>query len=373
MRIGKQVDSKSIALHRVAGSSPVYRLFFLSLFSVVTLGLLSQGNCVGQEKKTAFSVKKIWDKSPHSAFTDIAKWKGEFYCAFRIGTRHVFGEDGRVQVLKSKDGDTWEALPLISKTGVDLRDPKLSVTPNGDLMVLMGGSKYEDGILISRRSYVFISPLVDKSREDKLWPGPRIQPIELEAKFATNNDWLWRVTWHDGVAYGVAYQSGKLFKGLRIFASKDGVKFEARKTLDLPGKPNEATIRFDEHGHMKIVVRNEVGGIGHLGTAQSPYTDFDWETIPNRLGGPNLIKVNNDWILGTRQYSKPARTVLGKLADDGKFTKWLELPSGGDTSYPGFLIEGNELWVTYYSSHEGKTSIYLAKVPLLSLDSKIDQ
>jgi hypothetical protein len=40
----------------------------------------------------------------------------------------------------------------------------------------------------------------------------------------------------------------------------------------------------------------------------------------------------------------------------------LRLPSGGDTSYPGLVWHDNLLWVSYYSSHEGKTNIYLAKV-----------
>ena len=35
---------------------------------------------------------------------------------------------------------------------------------------------------------------------------------------------------------------------------------------------------------------------------------------------------------------------------------------GGDTSYPGLLWHDGVLWVSYYSSHEGKTSIYLARV-----------
>jgi len=42
----------------------------------------------------------------------------------------------------------------------------------------------------------------------------------------------------------------------------------------------------------------------------------------------------------------------------------LELPSGGDCSYPGMVFFEDHLYVTYYSSHEGKTSIYLAKVKI---------
>jgi hypothetical protein len=42
----------------------------------------------------------------------------------------------------------------------------------------------------------------------------------------------------------------------------------------------------------------------------------------------------------------------------------LQLPSGGDTSYPGLVWQDDHLWVSYYSSHEGKAKIYLAKVRL---------
>jgi hypothetical protein len=47
----------------------------------------------------------------------------------------------------------------------------------------------------------------------------------------------------------------------------------------------------------------------------------------------------------------------------GKVLKTIALPSGGDTSYPGMLFHGKKLWVVYYSSHEGRSQIYLAKIP----------
>ena len=42
----------------------------------------------------------------------------------------------------------------------------------------------------------------------------------------------------------------------------------------------------------------------------------------------------------------------------------LTLPSGGDTSYPGLVWHGGTLWMSYYSSHEGKTSVYVAEIGL---------
>jgi hypothetical protein len=53
--------------------------------------------------------------------------------------------------------------------------------------------------------------------------------------------------------------------------------------------------------------------------------------------------------------------VIANMSMDG-LRPVLTLPSGGDCSYPGMVWHRGLVWVSYYSSHEGKTSIYLAKV-----------
>jgi hypothetical protein len=50
------------------------------------------------------------------------------------------------------------------------------------------------------------------------------------------------------------------------------------------------------------------------------------------------------------------------MTRDGKLTPIAMLPSGGDNSYPGLVFHDGVVWARSYSSHEGKTSIYLAKV-----------
>jgi len=87
-----------------------------------------------------------------------------------------------------------------------------------------------------------------------------------------------------------------------------------------------------------------------------------------RLGGPHMIQLPDDRFLAAgRIYVKPRRTSLCWLdIEQGKLTEFLELPSGGDTSYPVIVWHDGLLWVSYYSSHEGKTSIYLAKVEIPS-------
>jgi len=60
-----------------------------------------------------------------------------------------------------------------------------------------------------------------------------------------------------------------------------------------------------------------------------------------------------------------AHTALTYIdVKNGSMTKLIKLPSGGDTSYPGLVWHNDMLYVSYYSSHEGKTSIYLAKLKI---------
>ena len=71
------------------------------------------------------------------------------------------------------------------------------------------------------------------------------------------------------------------------------------------------------------------------------------------------------FVAGVRLYDRRVRTALCRIdAAEGTMREFLAFPSGGDTSYPGLVWHEGLLWVSYYASHEGKTSIYLAKVKL---------
>jgi len=54
--------------------------------------------------------------------------------------------------------------------------------------------------------------------------------------------------------------------------------------------------------------------------------------------------------------------------DKGTLTETLKLPSAGDTSYAGLVWHDDLLWISYYSSHEERTSIYLARVRFPDLE-----
>jgi hypothetical protein len=143
--------------------------------------------------------------------------------------------------------------------------------------------------------------------------------------------------------------------------------------FDVDGFPNEATVRVDNDGLMYVMIRRELGDkVGVLATSKSPFTTWNTVKMPQRLGGPNFI-VNEDKsiIAGTRLYEPSAYT--GVLVGDasGSFREILHLPSSGDNSYPGMVIRKKILWFSYYSSHEGRTAIYLAKIPMSFVQSQM--
>ena len=303
-----------------------------------------------QEPATLVELRKIWDGAPHNAFTDLIRFHDRWYCTFREADSHAGGEDGKLRVLTSADGGAWESAALVEEKGVDLRDPKLSVTPDERLMLVAGGSVYEGSTLRSRR------PRAIFSNDGRRW-GP-ITPILSEG------DWLWRVTWHEGRAYGVSYRDSG--SRMVLFKSDDGVYYRQVAEWDVPGG-NETTLRFMPDGQMVALVRREVGSRhGWIGTSKPPYEKWDWHEIDHVLGGPNFIRLPDGRLwAGSRapRSGGGAATVIARMTTQS-YEPVLTLPSGGDTSYPGLVWHDGLLWVSYYSSHEGRTSIYLAKVKL---------
>ena len=83
-------------------------------------------------------------------------------------------------------------------------------------------------------------------------------------------------------------------------------------------------------------------------------------------GGRAAIKVRPTLRKERSPLAAPARQLelLGEVDLAGNWNELVELPSGGDTSYPGMALRGSQLLVSYYSSHEEKTAVYLARLRL---------
>jgi hypothetical protein len=134
-------------------------------------------------------------------------------------------------------------------------------------------------------------------------------------------------------------------------------------TLEVPGRPNETTLRVLPDGEMVALVRRDAGDAsGWIGTSRPPYSRWSWTETKHRVGGPNFLRLPDGslWAAG-RSYPGGAKTVLARMTRRS-YEPVLVLPSGGDNSYPGLVWYDGLLWISYYSSHEGKAAIYLARV-----------
>jgi len=306
-------------------------------------------------------VNRIWDKAPHNAFTDLARWQDAFYCAFREGRGHV-STDGRIRILESKDADTWKSAASISLEGYDLRDAHLSVAPDGRLMLLGGAAPREKD-----NQSVPTGTFVSFSKDGRQWTEPQIA--------VEPGRWLWCVTWNQGKAYGVSYTAGQgAERYLDLLISDDGIHYTPHVPRLLEqGYPTEVTLRFDSEGTCYALVRRDRRGddpsSALLGISQADYKQWQWKDLGtefNGFGGPNFIQIPGGfWLAAGRMHDGGAHTALCYLdVESGTMTKLAKLPSGGDTSYPGMVWYNGMLYVSYYSSHEGKTSIYLAKLKI---------
>jgi hypothetical protein len=325
----------------------------LLVAAVVAVGLPAAGTADQPGEAGLVGVRMIWNQAGHNAFTGLVRFKDRWFCTFREGSGHV-SHDGKLRVITSADGETWEPAALLTAPDKlpDLRDPKISVTPDGRLM-LTGAAAQRVPPPVQHQTYAWFSA------DGKDWGTP--------VAICEPDVWLWRVTWHKGVAWGVGYSPARR-DGNRLYRSADGRKFETVvEKLFEAGFPNEASLEFlADDTCLCLLRRDGQPSTAMLGSARPPYTEWTWKDLGVRISGPLLVRLPDGRLLAAgRRYDGAVRMSLMWLdAEKGALREFLKLPSGGDTSYPGLVMHDGLAWVSYYSSHEGKTSIYLAKVRL---------
>ena len=276
-------------------------------------------------------------------------WRNNWWCAFREGEDHGSG-DGIIRVIVSADAEKWHDAVAITATGSDLRDPKLCVTSDDVLMVVAGERYKPDGENWLNESLTWFS------QDGASWHGP----------FTVGDPgvWLWRVTWHDETAWGFGY--GCQPQGyVRLYRSGSGMRFETiGEDIQEGDYPNETSIVFDGDTALCLLRLDGAGVTSRLGRAEPPYTDWEWRDLGAKIGGPEMIRLpDGRFIACCRLYDDHVRTSLLWIdPESATMAEALELPSGGDTSYAGMVWHDDLLWIAYYSSHEEKTSIYLASV-----------
>ncbi len=312
----------------------------------------------------------VWDQArigdmenPNIEFPHLARFNDHWYCSFREGMTHGNHISGRGRVLRSSDGVHWESVALLESDAGDVRDPRLSVTPDGRLMLnssiryLSDAAPLEvvNGVEVQRRSVTWLS-------EDGLdWSGPHFCPTGI-------NTWRWDVAWYEGYGYSFGY-SGKDNAGT-LYRTSDGKNWEVWKENAFPrsGGYNEASLAFGADGVAYCLLRGRGARGGQdatIGVSHPPYNDeWTWQaadvvlpgsdirrpfssTSARNLGGLNLIALSDDRLIGAARATGGRGGLKLYLVDplEATLTVLVDVRSG--SSYPGLVEHDGDLWFTY--------------------------
>ncbi|HID75396.1 MAG TPA: exo-alpha-sialidase, partial [Planctomycetaceae bacterium] len=247
-------------------------------------------------KAVLVDVQRIWDRAPHNAFTDLVRWKERWWCTFREGTGHV-NYHGKLRVIVSDDGRQWESAVLMRAVFADLRDPKLCVTPAGELM-LSGAAAMHPPIALRHQTVAWFS------KDGRSWSEA--------SKIGDPDFWLWRVTWHRGRAYGFGYGTRTDNRWIRLYTSTNGRKFDmVADKVFTEGYPNETSLVFLEDDTCYCLLRRDgQPNTAQLGIAQPPYKEWTWKDLGVRIGGPHMIRLPDGRFVAVVRLYDPVRTSV---------------------------------------------------------------
>ena len=314
------------------------------------------------------SVRKVYDDGQHDAFTDLCRFQGRMYLTFRsCPDGHMVFASSRILILASDDGDTWDEVFAFSVPRRDTRDPHFLIFRDqlfvytGTWLVPAEGDERDLNEHLGFAAW---------SEDGRTWHGPRM----LEG---TYGHYIWRAAAHGDTAYlcgrrrrhfvsGFASETGPESIQGGMLASDDGLVWR-HASLFTEEHGDETAFLFEEDGAVVALARGAAARPARICRAMPPYDRWTRTELDRNVGGPLLAKWGERYLVGGRRTIDPEnpRTTLYWLIDDC-LHEIAELPSAGDNSYPGLLVldDGNRALLSYYSSHEETTSIYLAELSL---------
>jgi hypothetical protein len=302
----------------------------------------------------------VWNEAPHNAFTDLIKFTDFYYCVFREGSSHN-SYDGKLRVVRSIDGITWNKFSLLSLQNKDLRDPHFFIDDNNILAI---------GTNATDKNGAF---------ENKVYKL-QLDSFVLSKRMQVDNDyWLWSFSKFNGKLYSMGYNIRQTCfnnfvnstkSKIMLFHNEDSACTSFSNVL--PGNlsvsnfhcPNESTMTFTGDSSLITVLRDENGEGSHVGISKFPFFNWEWKSFPYYVRGPKVALLPNGKLFlcagSMINYNKTYYEIIDPktLAVE----KVRAFVSGGDTGYPGVIIEGNTALVSYYSSHEGNSRVYIERI-----------
>ncbi|MBM3981867.1 MAG: exo-alpha-sialidase [Planctomycetes bacterium] len=297
-------------------------------------------------------VRKMFADGKHNAFTAFVKFKGTYLLAFRTAKEHN-SADGDIVVLKSADAKEWtEALKLdIDKR--DDRDPQLLVVAD-KLIMYVASMKGPD-----------LTTYAVTTEDGKTWSKPK---AVYEEKYI-----VWKPIQYGKLYYSGAHKKDEVSGGkgreVHFIKSSDGIAWEKVSTIRAGNWESETTLHFEKDGTCFAFLRQKYGSPqAQILEAKAPYKE--WKNRPTdvtHFSGHSVRTYGDVTYLFSRDRNGPPDNRYGQVIytfADGKLAPYSRFPAGGDCAYAEAVRDGDNMLVSYYSTHEKQTNIYLAVVPL---------
>ena len=355
---------------------PGFVIHFMTLFFVLSLASHPEQATGGSLPKVKVTnVRRVFHNGQHNAFTDLVRFKCNFYLTFRsCPDGHMVHPTSSIIILSSADTKQWKQVHRFSVEKRDTRDPHFLVF-RGKLFVYTGTwysgettLKYEDYDLNKHLGYAAWS-------EDGVkWHSP----IMLEGTFG---HYIWRANTFDGKAYLCGRRKKNFAVAPRgegptvesaMLESDDGLIWRCR-ALFQEVRGDETAFQFEADGSI-IAIGRRGRDKAQLLKSKPPYKQWQRKELDQYIGGPLLMQWGGRYVVGGRKIlgDKCPKTSMCWLVND-QLHEFAELPSGGDNSYPGLVeISPNHAVMSWYSSHEkdadGKiiTAIYMADLEIVN-------
>jgi hypothetical protein len=318
------------------------------------------------------SVRRIHHNGEHNAFTDLCRFRGKFYLTFRsCPDGHMVHPTSAILVLSSEDGIQWKEVHRFSVPQRDVRDPHFLLFK--DRLFVITGTWYTGNSTLPLDQYDLNKHLgyTVWTDDGEAWNGPQM----MEGTFG---HYVWRAA-SDGK---LAYLCGRRNPRFEITARGEGDKVESvmlasedglvwrKQALFQEIEGDETAFWIDLQGTLTGVGRRSRNRPAQLLRSQPPYLHWDRVELERGIGGPMIVRWGDHWLIGGRDTSNPSHPVTAlDWLDGDRLVRALQLPSGGDNSYPGFVeLDENNALLSYYSTHEedrqGRpmTAIYLAQL-----------
>lgn len=308
--------------------TPLWSIPFHKGLMILTALLALVGSAQSETAQLDWWIE-VADSEAHHAFTDLAEWKGAYYLCYRKGRSHN-SMDGEIHVLRSEDLKSWDLVKVLRTMGDD-RDPHFAIKDD-ELYVFFGvwDLRHREGTEPVDRGEV--RSHFAKTADGKEWS--KIQAV-YEPGW-----WLWRVRGLNDRFYTAAYTAVRpkpATRETRLLSSVDGLNWDFVSTVSVEHGAGEADMWLEEDGSMSILSRTAEDAV--LFRGDGDLTMWNETRLQDLVHAPVVVEwKGRRFTAGRARGEKGSVTKFWELFDD-RIEERLLLPSGGDTSYCGLLVD----------------------------------